>query len=155
MSENGQKSYDLNERLILLGFERGSLYFPKRDFRTRREGANRNRGKIERKQVRGRAKTVRKAQQILDGEMRGGLYLLGLMKVSLLRMDFWKIETPYLSGGGEGSRTPVRNSSDQMSTRVECHSSREASADTRAKRSSTVRFGSLQRANGASCNEIN
>ena len=121
LSENGQKSYDLNKRLILLGFERGALYFPKRDFRTRRERANRNRGKIGRKQVRGRAKTGRVARQIFGGEMREALYLLGLVRVSLLRRDFRKIETPYLSGGGEGSRTPVRNSSDQMSTRVECH----------------------------------
>ena len=103
LSENGQKSYDLNERLILLGFERGALYFPKRDFRTRRERANRNRGKIERKQVRGRAKTGRVARQIFGGEMREALYLLGLVRVSLLRTDFRKIETPYLSGGGEGS----------------------------------------------------
>ena len=101
LSENGQKSYDLNERLILLGFERGVLYFPKRDFRTRRERANRNRGKIERKQVRGRAKTGRGARQIFGVEMREPLYLLGLVRVSLLRRDFRKIETPYLSGGGE------------------------------------------------------
>ena len=71
--------------------------------------------------MRGGAKTRRVARQIFGGEMREALYLLGLVRVSLLRMDFREIETPYLSGGGEGSRTPVRNSSDQMSTRVECH----------------------------------
>jgi hypothetical protein len=107
LSENGQKSYDLNERLILLGFERGALYFPKRDFRTRRERANRNRGKIERKQVRGRAKIERGARQIFEGEMREALYLLGFVRVSLLRMDFRKIETPYLSGGGEKGNRKV------------------------------------------------
>ena len=54
-------------------------------------------------------------------------------------------------GGGEGSRTPVRNGVSQTSTRVGCLWSRMRYADNRAYPHPPSWFGTLQRARGSPC----
>ena len=94
------------------------------------------------------------AHALQNPESKKPPVLLGVSRLDLLARSFGLNACPYFDGGGEGSRTPVRNSSDQTSTRVVRHSSRTGYADARAYPNPSVRFGSLQRASGASCSEI-
>ena len=64
------------------------------------------------------------------------------------------IKNDFRYGGGEGSRTPVRNRISQTSTRVACLSSRPKQADRHAQPRPSVRFGTLQRPSGEPCSVV-